>query len=62
MKEDVAISFRLVSCLAYSSILKMEETCSYEIYLVLLAALGPGVYSASKRKEYRKQKNNVSGE
>jgi hypothetical protein len=26
-----------------------------------LAALGPGVYSAS-RNEYQKQKNNVSGE
>jgi hypothetical protein len=31
-------------------------------YLILLAALGHGVYSASNRNEYRKQKNNVSGE
>jgi hypothetical protein len=32
-------------------------------YLSLLAALGPGVYSASNRNEYQKQKNNnVSGE
>jgi hypothetical protein len=30
--------------------------------LILLAALGPGVYSASNRNEYQKQKNNVSGE
>jgi hypothetical protein len=32
------------------------------IYLILLAALGPGVYSASSRNEYQKQKNNVSVE
>jgi hypothetical protein len=32
------------------------------IYLVFTAALGPGVYSASNRNEYQKQKNNVSGE
>jgi hypothetical protein len=32
------------------------------IYLILQAALGPGVYSASNRNEYQKQKNNVSGE
>jgi hypothetical protein len=32
------------------------------IYLILPAALGPGVYSASNRNEYQKQKNNVSGE
>jgi hypothetical protein len=34
----------------------------FPIYLILLAALGPGVYSASNRNEYQKQKNNVSGE
>jgi hypothetical protein len=28
------------------------------IYLILLAALGPGVYSASNRKEYQKQTRN----
>jgi hypothetical protein len=32
------------------------------IYLFLPAALGPGVYSASNRNKYQKQKNNVSGE
>jgi hypothetical protein len=32
------------------------------IYLTLPAALGAGVYSASNRNEYQKQKNNVSGE
>jgi hypothetical protein len=26
------------------------------------AALGPGVYSASNRNKYQKQRNNVSGE
>jgi hypothetical protein len=29
--------------------------------LIFPAALGPGVYSASNRNEYQKQKNNVSG-
>jgi hypothetical protein len=32
------------------------------IYLILPAAIGPGVYSASNRNEYQKHKNNVSGE
>jgi hypothetical protein len=32
------------------------------IYLILSAALGPGVHSASNRKEYQKEKNNDSGE
>jgi hypothetical protein len=32
------------------------------VYEILLAALGPGVYSASNRNEYQKHKNNVSGE
>jgi hypothetical protein len=31
-------------------------------YLILLATLGPGDYSASNRKEYQKQENNVSRE
>jgi hypothetical protein len=31
-------------------------------YLILLATLGPGVYSASNRNKNQKQKNNVSGE
>jgi hypothetical protein len=30
--------------------------------VIFPAALGPGVYSASKRNEYQKQKNNVYGE
>jgi hypothetical protein len=31
------------------------------MYLILPAALGTGVHSASNRNEYRKQKTNVSG-
>jgi hypothetical protein len=30
----------------------------FSIYLILLAALGPVVYSASNRNEYQKHKNN----
>jgi hypothetical protein len=32
----------------------------FSIHLILPAILGPGVYSASDRNEYQKQKNNVS--
>jgi hypothetical protein len=35
---------------------------NFSIYLILSAALGPDVYSASNRNEYKKQKNNVCGE
>jgi hypothetical protein len=31
----------------------------FSIYLILPAALGAGVYSASNRNEYQKQENNV---
>jgi hypothetical protein len=34
----------------------------FSIYLILPAALGPGVLLSSNRNEYEKQKNNVSGE
>jgi hypothetical protein len=34
----------------------------FSIYLILPATLGPGVYSASDRNEYQKQKNNVCEE
>jgi hypothetical protein len=33
----------------------------FSIYLILPASLSPGIYSASKRNEYQKQKNNVLG-
>jgi hypothetical protein len=34
----------------------------FSIFLILPAALGPGVYSASNRNEHQKQKTNVCGE
>jgi hypothetical protein len=40
----------------------MSRNNSISIYLILPAALGPGVYSLSNRNEYQKQKNNVTGE
>jgi hypothetical protein len=33
----------------------------FSIYVILPPALGPRIYSASNRNEYRKQKNNDSG-
>jgi hypothetical protein len=41
----------------------ISDEVNFEIYLILLPALGPGVYSASNRNEYQKHKNNnVSGQ
>jgi hypothetical protein len=34
----------------------------FSIYVILPAVLGPGVYSASNRNEFQKQKNNVARE
>jgi hypothetical protein len=40
-----------------------DQIIFFLIYLILTAALGPGVYSASNRNEYQKHKNNnLSGE
>jgi hypothetical protein len=39
----------------------MRRRFSFSIYLILPAALGPGVYSASNRNEYQKQKNMFLG-
>jgi hypothetical protein len=39
-----------------------EVTEFSSICLILPAALGPGIHSASNGNEYQKQKNNVSGE
>jgi energy-converting hydrogenase Eha subunit F len=39
-----------------------EVNAFFSIYLILLAALGLGVHSASNRNEYWKQKNNASEE
>jgi hypothetical protein len=41
----------------------LDEVNDFSQYITIrLAALGLGVYSASKRSEYQKQKNNVSGD
>jgi hypothetical protein len=37
------------------------EFFSVRVHVILPAVLGPGIYSASNRNEYQKQKNNVSG-
>jgi hypothetical protein len=39
----------------------MRPIIFFSIYLILPAALGPGVYSVSNRNENQKQENNVSG-
>jgi hypothetical protein len=41
---------------------RKRECFFFLIYLILPAALGPGVYSASNRNKYQKGKKNVSGE
>jgi hypothetical protein len=40
----------------------MRRINFFLIYLILPAAVGPEVYSASNRNDYRKLKNNGSGE
>jgi hypothetical protein len=40
----------------------IPDEVNSEIYLILPATLGLGVYSAANRNEYQKHKNNVSGE
>jgi hypothetical protein len=35
---------------------------NFSIYIILPAAMGLGIHSASNRNEYQKQENNVSGE
>jgi hypothetical protein len=37
--------------------IRRGECISFLIYLIVLAALGPGVYSASIRNEFQKQRN-----
>jgi hypothetical protein len=48
--------------LVVQKIILQQISALRDIYLILPAALGPGVYSAPNRNEYKKQKNNVSGE
>jgi hypothetical protein len=55
----------VVKALSYKTegrVLTRRGEWMFSIYLILPAALGPGVYSASNRYEYHGQKNNVSGE
>jgi hypothetical protein len=52
-----ALSYKPESC--GFKILSGDEF--FSVYQILLAALGPGVHSASNKK-HQKQKNNVSGE
>jgi hypothetical protein len=45
------------------SLVRDPKRCVFfSIYIILATALGPGVYSASNKNEYQKQKNNVSAE
>jgi hypothetical protein len=51
------------SLLTFRPTLFIYDLFKDAIYLILPAALGPGVYSASNRNEYQKHyNNNVSGE
>jgi hypothetical protein len=52
----------MVKALCYKPEGSGFEIRIFPIYLILPAALGPGVHSASNRNEYQKQKNNVSAE
>jgi hypothetical protein len=52
----------VVKALCYKPEGRGFETPWVSIYLILPAALGPGVHSASNRNEYQKQENNVSEE
>jgi hypothetical protein len=40
----------------------MRSLNLFSVYLILPAALGPGVYSASNRNEYQKQEKHVYGD
>jgi hypothetical protein len=40
----------------------MRSLNYFSIYVIIPVALDPGVYSASNRNEYQKQKINASGE
>jgi hypothetical protein len=53
----------LLNTLYFSILLHSFDTeySLFSSYLILPAALGPGVYSESNRNEYPKQENNVSG-
>jgi hypothetical protein len=55
-------SHNVDSCRNLFKELRILPLQSQYIFLILPAALGPGVYSASNRNEFQKHKNNVSVE
>jgi hypothetical protein len=52
---DICLSASAVTHVTMQKLMKAV----FSVYLTLPAALGPGVYSASNRHEYHKQKNNA---
>jgi hypothetical protein len=61
----ISILTNLDSCkvkMGYAGSRPDEVNAFFSIYLILPAALGPGVHSAYNRNEYQKQKNNISWE
>jgi hypothetical protein len=66
--DPVSLASGLVEGQWYSFLLAAEKTpgpCAvngFSIDLILPAVLGPGVYSASNRNEYQKERNNLSEE
>jgi hypothetical protein len=61
---EIKVRYFLNSGLCYKRECREFKTCQqmFSIYLILPSTLGPGVYSASSRNEYQKQKKKVSGE
>jgi hypothetical protein len=67
IRQDIVLSVVAYWLRHYATNWKVSvsipDEVNFKIYLILPAALGPGVYSASNRNEYHKHKNNnVSGE
>jgi hypothetical protein len=61
--ERSKLSSHMVKALGYKPEGSRPDEVKFEMYLILLAALSPGVYSASNRIEYRKHdKKTVCGE
>jgi hypothetical protein len=62
LKETFKIQRRYVTNRKFAGSRPDKVNAFLSIYLILPAALVPGVYSASNINEYQKHKNNVSGE
>jgi hypothetical protein len=61
--REAHFSQRLVAVWDTIACLQGQHRDGFSVwYLILPAAVGPGVYLASNRNEYQKHKNNVSGE